>query len=120
MIYNYHNTELIISLVCQRERTYISHNDRDPSVDRPDLEHDKQRKRSDRDREDRRDHGRDDKELEKDSRELDNVPRMRKIPRRADDQSMEQLLQGGEGSENIGMYFNSASFYDDKNVLKSE
>ncbi|XP_010936783.1 paired amphipathic helix protein Sin3-like 4 [Elaeis guineensis] len=109
----------------KRERTYNSHADRDFSVDRPDPEHDRQRRRAEKEKDrkedrDRRDRERDDKDLEHDSRDLDNVQRRRKpSSRRVDDSVGEHLHQGGESAENFGMYNISASSFDDKNALKS-
>ncbi|KAG1342737.1 hypothetical protein COCNU_05G009660 [Cocos nucifera] len=109
----------------KRERTYNSHADRDFSVDRPDPEHDRQRRRAEKEKDrkedrDRRDRERDDKDLEHDSRELDNGQRRRKpSSRRVDDSVGEHLHQGGESAENFGMYNISASSFDDKNALKS-
>ncbi|KAF8399358.1 hypothetical protein HHK36_015223 [Tetracentron sinense] len=118
-----------------RERTLISHADRDLSVDRPDPDHDKapmkvdkeQRKRTEKEKErkedrDRRDRDRDDRDLEHDSNRdfnsMQRLPHKRKSGRRVEVSVAEQLHQGGEGAENFGMHPISSS-YDDKNALKS-
>ncbi|WOL03842.1 paired amphipathic helix protein Sin3-like 4 isoform X2 [Canna indica] len=111
----------------KRERTYTPHADRDFSVDRPDTEHDRQRRRAekekdrkeDRDRE-KRDRERDEKDLEHDSGDLDNAQCRRKLTsRRVEDSLAEQMQQGADGTENMGMYNISSSMFDDKNALKS-
>lgn len=118
--------------VDKRERTILSHADRDLSVDRPDLDDktsgkaDKElRKRAEKERDrkedrDRRDRDRDDRDLDHDSnRDFDGLlrlPHKRKPPRRVDDPVAEQ---GGEGAESFGMHPISVSSYDDKNALKS-
>lgn len=119
-------------LLCQRERTIISHMDRDLSVDRPDPDdkgpgkaEKEQRKRAEKERErkddrDRRDRDRDDKDFDHDSnRDFDGMlrlPHKRKSSRRVDDSGGEH----GEGAENFGMHPISVSSHDDKNALKSE
>ncbi|MQL90415.1 hypothetical protein Taro_023015, partial [Colocasia esculenta] len=108
----------------KRDRPYTSHADRDVSVDRPDQEHDKQRKRAEKEKDrkddrDRKDRDRDDKDLENDIRDMENALRKRKSSRRVDDSVTETSLQGGDGAENFGIYSMSASSYDDKNALKS-
>lgn len=110
----------------QRERTFNSHADRDLGVDHPDPEHDRKRRRCEKEKDrkedrDRRDRERDDKDLEHDSRDLDNGQRRRKpSSRRVDDSVGELLHQGGDSAENFGMYNISASSFDDKNALKSK
>ncbi|XP_010272120.1 PREDICTED: paired amphipathic helix protein Sin3-like 4 isoform X1 [Nelumbo nucifera] len=118
--------------VDKKERT---HADRDLSVDRPDIEHDRallkgdkeQRKRIEKEKErkeerDRRDRDRDDKDIEHDSsRDFNNMTRLphkRKSSRRGEDSIAEQMHQGGEGAENFGMHPISSTF-DDKIALKS-
>lgn len=109
--------------VDKKERAYSSHGDRDLSVDRPDQEHDRQRRRAEKDRKeerDRRDRDRDEKDIEHDSRDIDNVPRKRSKPSRRGDESVaEQMHRNGEGAENFGTYSISPSSFDDKNALKS-
>uniref|UniRef100_A0A1D1YVS6 Paired amphipathic helix protein Sin3-like 3 n=2 Tax=Anthurium amnicola TaxID=1678845 RepID=A0A1D1YVS6_9ARAE len=108
----------------KRDRPFISHADRDVSVDRPDQEHDKQRKRPEKEKDrkddrDRKDRECDDKDLENDIRDMDNAQRKRKSSRRVDDSVTETSHPGGEGAENFGVYSMSASSYDEKNALKS-
>ncbi|KAL6848318.1 hypothetical protein ACP4OV_022446 [Aristida adscensionis] len=109
----------------KRDRSYLSHADRDFSVDRPDVEHDRQRRRLDKEKErkverDRRDYERDEKDGEHDSRELDVGQRKRKpFPRKVEDTAGAETHQGGP-SENHGLHSVSASSYDDKDVLKRE
>nr|CAB3476585.1 unnamed protein product [Digitaria exilis] len=108
----------------KRDRAYLSHADRDFSVDRPDVEHDRQRRRLDKEKErkverDRRDYEKDDKDGEHDSRELEIGPRKRKpFPRKMEDTVGAETHQGGP-SENHGIHSISASSYDDKDALKS-
>lgn len=110
----------------QRERTFNSHADRDLGVDHPDPEHDRKRRRCEKEKDrkedrDRRDRERDEKDLEHDSRDLDNGQRRRKpSSRRVDDSVGEHLHHGGEGVENFGPFSISPSFFDDKNALKSK
>ncbi|XXG59224.1 hypothetical protein AAC387_Pa04g1344 [Persea americana] len=115
----------------KRERTIISHMDRDLSVDRPDPDdkgpgkaEKEQRKRAEKERErkddrDRRDRDRDDKDFDHDSnRDFDGMlrlPHKRKSSRRVDDSAGEH----GEGAENFGMHPISVSSHDDKNALKN-
>eukprot|EP00268_Persea_americana_P032753 TRINITY_DN322_c0_g1_i5.p1 TRINITY_DN322_c0_g1~~TRINITY_DN322_c0_g1_i5.p1 ORF type:complete len:1449 (+),score=328.48 TRINITY_DN322_c0_g1_i5:313-4659(+) len=115
----------------KRERTIISHMDRDLSVDRPDPDdkgpgkaEKEQRKRAEKERErkddrDRRDRDRDDKDFDHDSnRDFDGMlrlPHKRKSSRRVDDSGGEH----GEGAENFGMHPISVSSHDDKNALKN-
>ncbi|KAI3970604.1 hypothetical protein MKX01_024251 [Papaver californicum] len=90
----------------KKERTMTSHLDRNRSVDRPDADQDRtmireHRKRAEKERErrddrDRRDHGRDEKDLEHDNgRDLDHMqrPYKRKSARRIED-SNDALHQG--------------------------
>lgn len=118
---------------CQRERTIISHVDRDPSVDRPDpddkglVKADKEhKKRAEKERERKEDRDRryrdwDDKDLDHDGNgDFDGtlrLPHKRKPPRRLDDSATEH---GGEGAENLGIHPISVSSYGDKNALKSK
>lgn len=118
-------------LFCQRERTIVSHADRDLSVDRPDPDDkglgkpDKEhKKRAEKERERREDRDRryrdwDDKDLDHDGNgDFDGTLRhKRKPPRRLDDTAAEH---GGEGAESPGIHPISASSYGDKNALKSE
>ncbi|XP_074569740.1 paired amphipathic helix protein Sin3-like 4 isoform X1 [Curcuma longa] len=111
--------------VDKRDRAYTSHADRDFSVDRPDIEHDRKRRRPEKERDrkpdnDRKDHERDEKDLENDSGDLDNLQHRRKpLSRRPDDSIAEHVQQGADGPENIDMYSISSSTIDDKNALKS-
>jgi paired amphipathic helix protein Sin3a len=113
------------SLILQRDRAYLSHADRDFSVDRPDVEHDRQRRRLDKEKErkverDRRDYEREDKDGEHDSRDLEIGQRKRKpFPRKMEDNAGAEAHQGGP-SENHGIHSVSASSYDDKDALKSK
>ncbi|ONM30595.1 Paired amphipathic helix protein Sin3-like 3 [Zea mays] len=108
----------------KRDRVYLSHADRDFSVDRPDVEHDRQRRRLDKDKErkverDRRDYEREDKDGEHDSRDLELGQRKRKpFSRNIEDNVGAETHQGGP-SENHGIHSVSASSYDDKDALKS-
>ncbi|PAN31812.1 hypothetical protein PAHAL_5G444600 [Panicum hallii] len=108
----------------KRDRAYLSHADRDFSVDRPDVEHDRQRRRLDKEKErkverDRRDYEREDKDGEHDSRELEIGQRKRKpFPRKMEDTAGAETHQGAP-SENHGIHSVSASSYDDKDALKS-
>jgi paired amphipathic helix protein Sin3a len=105
------------------KRAYPSYADRDFSVDRPDVEHDRQRRRLDKEKErkgerDRRDYEREDKDGEHDSREVDIGQRRHKpFPRKMEDTAGE-THQGGP-NETHGMHSVSASSYDDKDSLKS-
>ncbi|KAL6627568.1 hypothetical protein ACP70R_031294 [Stipagrostis hirtigluma subsp. patula] len=107
------------------KRAYLSHADRDFSVDRPDVDHDRQRRRLDKEKErkverDRRDYERDEKDGEHDSRELDVGQRKRKpFPKKTEDTAGVETHQGGP-SENHGLHSVSASSYDDKDALKRE
>ncbi|XP_074563729.1 paired amphipathic helix protein Sin3-like 4 [Curcuma longa] len=109
----------------KRERAYTAHADRDFSVDRPETEHDRKRRRPEKERDrkpdgDRKDHDRDEKDLEHDSGDLDNIQHRHKSSfRRADDSIAEQVQPGADGPENIDMYSISSSIIDDKNALKS-
>lgn len=118
----------------KKERTAALHADRDLSVDRPDLDHDKammkvdkeqQRKRGEKERDRREDKDR--KEKERDNRDFDHdgnrdfmqrLSHKRKSVPKVEDSVADQLQQGGEGSGNFGMHHVAAS-YDDKNSLKS-
>uniref|UniRef100_A0A804QJM7 Histone deacetylase interacting domain-containing protein n=2 Tax=Zea mays TaxID=4577 RepID=A0A804QJM7_MAIZE len=108
----------------KRERACLSHADRDFSVDRPDVDHDRQRRRLDKEKErkverDRRDYEREDKDGEHDSRDLEIGQRKRKpFPRKMEDNAGAETHQGGP-SENHGIHSVSSSSYDDKDALKS-
>ncbi|XP_022151191.1 paired amphipathic helix protein Sin3-like 4 isoform X1 [Momordica charantia] len=121
--------------VDRKERTIVSHAERDLSVDRPEPDHDRallkldkdQRRRGEKDKErredrDRREHDRDrvDRDYEHDGRRDFNMhrfPHKKKSARKIDDSSTEQLHPGGEGDENFGVH--PISSYDDKNSAKS-
>ncbi|KAK1302225.1 Paired amphipathic helix protein Sin3-like 4 [Acorus calamus] len=106
----------------KRDRHLTSQGDRDLSVDRPDIDHDKavnrDRRRPDKDRDrkddrDRRDHDRDNKDIENDeNRDLDSIQRKRKSASRKVDDS------AADGAENFGMH-PLGSPNDDKNDLRS-
>ncbi|KAJ7953703.1 Paired amphipathic helix protein Sin3-like [Quillaja saponaria] len=115
-------------------RTMVSHGDRDLSVDRPDLDHDRalmragkeqqrrgEKEKDRRDGRDRRGQEHDDREYEHDgSREfnMQHFPHKRKSGRRGEDSSAEHLHHGGEGDENFATRPISSS-YDDKVTVKS-
>ncbi|KAG6486831.1 hypothetical protein ZIOFF_055411 [Zingiber officinale] len=107
--------------VDKRDRAYTSQTDQDFSVDCPDIEHDRKRRRPDRKPDnDRKDHERDEKDLENDSGDLDNLQHRHKpLSRRPDDSIAEHVQQGADGPENIDMYSISSSTIDDKNAIKS-
>ncbi|PKA63860.1 Paired amphipathic helix protein Sin3-like 4 [Apostasia shenzhenica] len=105
----------------EKEKAYSSHPERDPSVDRPDNEHERQKRPVEKEKErkeekDRRDRDQDDKNFEHDSNDLD-TSRKRKPSRRFDD-SIDQM-QDGEAAQNFGTCSISASSLEDKNALKS-
>ncbi|PKA53860.1 Paired amphipathic helix protein Sin3-like 4 [Apostasia shenzhenica] len=107
----------------KKERLYNSHPEceRELSVDRPDIEHERQKRRLEREKDrkderDKRDRERDEKDMEYDIRDLD-MPRKRKPSRRLDE-SADQIHQI-EGAENFGIYSMSGSSFDDKNAIKS-
>ncbi|KAJ7943566.1 Paired amphipathic helix protein Sin3-like [Quillaja saponaria] len=120
--------------VDKKDRAMLSHGDRDLSVDRPDLDHDRslmrvdkeQRRRGEKEkdrREGRNRRGRefDDREYEHDDSRYFNMqqfPHKQKSSRRVDDSSAEHLHHGGEGGENFAMHPISSS-YDDKISVKS-
>jgi paired amphipathic helix protein Sin3a len=90
-------------------------------VDRPDVEHDRQRRRPDKERKaerDRRDYERDEKDVEHDSKDLDVGLRKRK-PFPSANLTGAEAQQGGL-SENHGINGASASSYDNKDALKSK
>ncbi|TVU22253.1 hypothetical protein EJB05_31937 [Eragrostis curvula] len=106
------------------KRAYQSHTDRDFSVDRPDVDHDRQRRRLDKEKErkgerdNKRDYEREDRDGEHDSRELDVGQRKRKpFPRKMEDTAGAETQQGP--NETHGMHSVSASSYDDKDALKN-
>uniref|UniRef100_A0ACD6AMR1 Uncharacterized protein n=1 Tax=Avena sativa TaxID=4498 RepID=A0ACD6AMR1_AVESA len=104
----------------EKPRAYPSHADRDTSVDRPDVEHDRQRRRPDKERKaerDRRDYERDEKDVEHDSKDLDVGLRKRK-PFPSANLTSAEAQQGGL-PENHGINSASASSYDNKDALKS-
>ncbi|GFY88375.1 SIN3-like 3 [Actinidia rufa] len=105
-------------------KSIVSHADRDLSVDRPDLDHDKamlradieQRRRGEKEKERREDKDR--KEQDDGDFELDGMQcfsHKRKTTRGIADSVADQ---GGEGAENFGMHPGSSSC-DDKSALKS-
>ncbi|KAK1280748.1 Paired amphipathic helix protein Sin3-like 4 [Acorus gramineus] len=105
----------------KKDRYFASQGDRDPSIDRPDMDHDmtsirdKRRLDKDRDRKDdrdRRDRDRDNKDLEYDgSRDLDSMQHKRKsTPQKVEDSA--------DGAENFGTH-PMGTPYDDKSDLKS-
>ncbi|KAK7407307.1 hypothetical protein VNO78_09111 [Psophocarpus tetragonolobus] len=110
----------------KRERTMVSHVDRDPSVDRPDPDHDrgllrieKERRRVEKEKERRED--RDKRECERDDRyyehdgSRDRERFSSKRNRKAEDSGAEPLL---DADENFGTRPMSSTC-DDKNSLKS-
>ena len=103
----------------------MSHADHDFSVDHPDVENDHQRRCLEKEKEwkgerDRRDYGREDKDGEHDSKELDVGQRKRKpFPRKMEDTAGAETHQGGP-TENHGIPSVFASSYDDKDALKSK
>ncbi|RZR77550.1 hypothetical protein BHM03_00002662 [Ensete ventricosum] len=99
----------------------MPHAERDFSIDRLDMEHDRQRRNAEKEEDrkedrDKRYHERDEKELAHDSGDLDNEQCRRKLPSRRVDDPIAEPMQGG----NIAMNSISASQFDDKNALKSE
>ncbi|XP_064949089.1 paired amphipathic helix protein Sin3-like 4 isoform X1 [Musa acuminata AAA Group] len=107
----------------KRDRAYTSHADRDFSVDRPDTEHDRQRRLAEKEKDrkedrDKRDREWDEKDMDHDSGDLGNThPRRKHSSKRVDDSVAEPMQQGGDGAD--GIYSISASSFDDKNALKS-
>ncbi|KAJ8465430.1 hypothetical protein OPV22_027982 [Ensete ventricosum] len=104
----------------KRETAYMPHAERDFSIDRLDMEHDRQRRNAEKEEDrkedrDKRYHERDEKELAHDSGDLDNEQCRRKLPSRRVDDPIAEPMQGG----NIAMNSISASQFDDKNALKS-
>ncbi|KAL2349345.1 hypothetical protein Fmac_003345 [Flemingia macrophylla] len=111
----------------KRERTMVSHGDRDTSVDRPDPDHDRgllrvekeHRRRVDKEKESRED--RDKRERERDDRDYehdggrDRERFSHKRNRKAEDSGAEPLL---DADENFGTRPMSSTC-DDKNSLKS-
>lgn len=98
-------------LFLQRERPHLSTAERDSSVDRPDLDHDPDRKRIDKEKDrkidrDRRDH---EKDGEFESKDLDGGQRKRKT-----------FSKKLEGDTHQGAASISASSYNDNDALKSE
>ena len=88
------------------------------------MEHDRQRRRLDKEKErkverDRRDYEREDKDGEHDSRELDMQRKRKLFPRKMEDTAGAETHQGAP-SENHGIHSVSASSYDDKDALKSK
>ncbi|XP_062206253.1 paired amphipathic helix protein Sin3-like 4 [Phragmites australis] len=106
------------------DKRYMLHADRDFSVDRPDVEHDRQKRRLDKEKErkvdrDRRDYEREDKDVDNESRELDVGQRKRKpFPRKLEETTGAETHQGAP-TENHRIHSVSASSYDDKDALKS-
>lgn len=108
----------------------VSHGDRDPSVDRPDPDHDRgllradkeQRRRVEKEKDrgedrDRRERERDDRDYEHDGgRDRERLSHKRKSDRKADESGAEPLL---DADQNFGMRPMSSTC-DDKNSLKSE
>ena len=88
------------------------------------MEHDRQRRRLDKEKErkvemDRRDYEREDKDGEHDSRELEGLRKRKPFPRKMEDTAGAETHQGAP-SENHGIHSVSASSYDDKDALKSK
>ena len=88
------------------------------------MEHDRQRRRLDKEKErkverDRRDYEREDKDGEHDSRELEGPRKRKPFPRKMEDTAGAETHQGVP-SENHGIHSVSASSYDDKDALKSK
>ncbi|RWW27330.1 hypothetical protein GW17_00008245, partial [Ensete ventricosum] len=108
----------------KRDRAYTSHADRDFSVDRPDTEHDRQRRLAEKEKDrkedrDKRDREWDEKDMDHDSGDLGNThPRRKHSSKRVDDSVAEPMQLGGDGAD--GIYSISASSFDDKNALKSK
>jgi hypothetical protein len=112
---------------CQRERTIVSHGDRDPSVDRPDQDHDggslraeKERKRRMEKEKDRReDRGRRERERDYEhdrGRDRERLSHKRKSDHKAEDSGAEPLL---DADQNFGMHPMSSTC-DDIHSLKIE
>ncbi|XP_027359740.1 paired amphipathic helix protein Sin3-like 4 isoform X4 [Abrus precatorius] len=114
----------------KRERTMVSHGDRDPSVDRPDPDHDRgllrsereqQRRRLDKEKErrddrEKRERERNDRDYEHDGgRDRERFSHRRKSDRKAEDSGPEPML---DADENFVMRPMSTTC-DDKNSLKS-
>ncbi|CAJ2647756.1 unnamed protein product [Trifolium pratense] len=105
----------------KRERTIVSHGDRDPSVDRPDPEHDgrlfraeKEHKRrvekekSRREDRDRRERERNDRDYEHDrGRDRERLSQKRKSDHKVEDSGAEPLLHA---DQNFGMYSQELAF----------
>ena len=88
------------------------------------MEHDRQRRRLDKEKErkverDRRDYEREDKDGEHDSRELEGLRKRKPFPRKMEDTAGAETHQGAP-SENHGIHSVSASSYDDKDALESK
>lgn len=104
----------------EKPRAYPSHADRDFTVDRPDVEHDRQRRQKEKERKaerDKRDYERDEKDGEHDSKEPDMGQRKRR-PFTSANPTGAETHQGGF-PENHGINTASASSYDNNDVLKS-
>ncbi|XP_004517035.1 paired amphipathic helix protein Sin3-like 4 isoform X2 [Cicer arietinum] len=107
----------------KRERTIVSHGDRDPSVDRPDPDYDrsllriekeqKRRLEKEKDRredKDRRERERNDRDYEHDGgRDRERFSHKRKSDRKAEDSRAEALL---DADQNFGMYSQELAFCD--------
>ncbi|KAL5221863.1 hypothetical protein ABZP36_026576 [Zizania latifolia] len=107
----------------KRDRAHPPHADRDLSVDRPDLDHDRQRRRLEKEKErkierDRRDYERDEKDGEHDSKELDAARKPKSFQRKMEDPTGADTHQGAP-LDNHGMHSASASSFDNKDALKS-
>ncbi|KAG8046134.1 hypothetical protein GUJ93_ZPchr0008g12101 [Zizania palustris] len=107
----------------KRDRAHLPHADRDLSVDRPDLDHDRQRRRLEKEKErkierDRRDYERDEKDGEHDSKELDAARKRKSFQRKMEDPTGADTHQGAP-LDNHGIHSASASSFDNKDALKS-
>ncbi|XP_058193271.1 paired amphipathic helix protein Sin3-like 3 [Rhododendron vialii] len=92
------------------KKPVVSHVDRDLSVERPDIDHDKALMRADKEQ---RRRGEKERREDRDRRE-----RERKSAHRVEDSVADQFHQGGEGVENFGMHPGSSS-HDDKSAMKN-
>ncbi|XP_028090186.1 paired amphipathic helix protein Sin3-like 4 isoform X1 [Camellia sinensis] len=104
------------------KKPIVSHVDRDLSVDRPDLDHDKALLRADKEQRRRGEKEKERRERERDDRDFEHAGMQRLSYKRKsactiEDSVADQLHQGGEGAE-FAMHPGS-SFFDDKTALKS-
>ncbi|KAL6983585.1 hypothetical protein U1Q18_016969 [Sarracenia purpurea var. burkii] len=105
------------------KKPIVSHADRDLSVDRPDLDHDKALPRDDKEQRRRGEKEKERMEREQDDRDFehDGMQRLghnRKTTCGIENSVADQLHQGIEDAENFGMHRGSSSF-DDRTALKS-